>query len=470
MRPGILAGLVGFLPLVTLSAPAGLAWTPPITVKRQGGTYSTTFDITSLIPAVTTTYYVDPVNGSDGAAGTSRGAPLKTLPAALAKADVDQIRIINLSAHYIARGTACWAGTQPSRSVSVINESSTFRFLSCRTSANTAPTWTVNGTYSNVYQTAISAASCTDVADAKFLDTPTWTDLGGNTATSLVHPPVVRRLVKVADLASVNATAGTWFNDGTNTYVRAHDDRNLVSDGFILLMVGTANNGRPNLTVNNLVMYVDGIDFIGGQGFFDNKLSTVTGQVIAFKNCSFQCAGQGQFGGLSIKAFSTVYTYRCGAYNNYADGFNYHSQEVDAGVTLNTSPLFVEIENLAYGNGRWNGSASTTDNSTTCHDDCRGLRLNGIYSSSSDRPLHDVDKAKSWNLGCFIGPALDSALPSVVAGLGSSANDNIIYLDGCAIRSLGNAAVRAETGSIIRYANMTGLSNAGGGTLETYTP
>lgn len=455
---------------VTLSAPSGLDWTPPITVNKTGSAYATTFDVTSLIPVATKTYYVDPVSGNDANAGTTRGAPLQKLSIALAKADADQIRIINLAAHYVAFNTFGWNGTQPAKSVAVINESSTYRFLSCRTSSSAAPTWTVNGTYANVYQTTISSSNSTDVADAKFLDTPSWTDENGNQATSAVHPPVVRRLTKVASLAAVAASAGTWYNDGTNTYVRAHDDRSLVGDTKMLCLVGGGNNGRPNLTTNNLTLYVQGVDFIGGQGFQDTKLSTVTGQVIAFSNCSFQAAGSAQYGGMQIKANSLVYSYRCAAYNNGSDGFNYHSQEADA-TTTGTSPKFVEIECLSYGNGQW-GSANTTDNATTCHDECRGLRLNGIYPDSSDRPLHDIDKSKSWNLGCFIGPAKDSALPSVVAGIGSSAGHNAVWLDGCTIRSGANPKVRAETGSAIYYANMGSLTNdvGAGGTVSAYTP
>lgn len=455
---------------ITLFAPAGLGWTPPITVNKTGANYGTTFDITSLIPAATKTYYVDPVSGNDANAGTTRGAPLQKLSAALAKTDADQIRIINLTAHYVAFNTFGWNGMQPTKSVAVINESSTYRFLSCRTSSSAAPTWTVNGTYANVFQTAISSSNSTDVADAKFLDVPSWLDVSGTPATSSVHPLVVRRLTKVASVAAVAATAGTWYNDGTNTYVRAHDDRSLVGDAKMLCLVGGGNNGRPNLTTNNLTLYVQGVDFIGGQGFLDNKLSTVTGQVIALNNCSFQCAGAAQYGGMQIKANSLVYLYRCGAYNNGSDGFNYHSQEADA-TTTGTSPRFVEIECLGYGNGEW-GSANTTDNATTCHDECRGLRLNGIYPDSSDRPLHDIDKSKSWNLGCFIGPARDSAMPSVVAGIGSSAGLNAIWLDGCTIRSGSNAKVRAETGSTIYYANMGVLANesGAGGTVSVYTP
>lgn len=463
---------VNLITPVVLSAPAGFDNGPSVTINKTGSSYGTTFDITTLIPAVTVTYYVDPANvsgvASDGNAGTARALPLRTLATALAKVDADQIRIINLNAHYIGRGTNSWNGVQSAKSIAVINESSTYRFLSCRTSANTAPTWTVNGTYANVYQTTISSASCTDVADANFMDVATWTDANSATATSTDHPATVRRLVKVASLAAVNATAGTWYNDGTITYARAHDDRNLVGDAKMLLLVSTGNNGRPQLTTSGLTTYVKGIDFIGGQGFNAAMVSGAVLGTVAFENCSFQCAGQGMAGGLSIKGNVSVYLSKCGAYNNYADGYNYHSFEFDAGVTLGTSPKFFEINCIAYGNGEWNGSVSTTDNATTAHDDARGIRLNGIYPDSSDRPVHDIDKCETWNLGCYIGPARDSAMPSVVAGLGTSTN--IMWLDGCSIRSGANDKVRAETGSTIYYANMTGLTNAGGGTLAAYTP
>lgn len=107
-----------------ISTPSGFRWTSHgMNIRRKpDGSVITDFDITLLTPAITTTYYVDPVGGSNGNAGTSRGLPLKDLATALAKSDVDQIRIINLTGDYIARTTQTWNNVQPTRSLSVVVE------------------------------------------------------------------------------------------------------------------------------------------------------------------------------------------------------------------------------------------------------------------------------------------------------------------------------------------------------------
>lgn len=113
-----------------LNLPAGFPVVPQYTLTRINGAVSTLFDITSKIPPVSNIWYVDPTSGNDGTAVVNdRSKPLLNLATALAKVDVDQVRIINLTSDFLARTTKSWNNVQPTRSVSVIVEG---RFVTCR--------------------------------------------------------------------------------------------------------------------------------------------------------------------------------------------------------------------------------------------------------------------------------------------------------------------------------------------------
>lgn len=442
---------------VTLAVPVGFAWaSPPLTITRSSDVLSTSFDITSLIPAVTNTWCVDPVAGNDATAVVnSRAQPLRNLATALAKTDVDQVRIINLTGDYIGRTTQSWNNTQPTRSLSVIVEG-THRYICAGTASSVATTWSVNGTFGNVYQAAITTANSHSV-----------TDVSSKTTVTANCPPAYLTYTKVASIAAVSAAAGSWFHDGTNVYVRPFDDRNLTTNGTQVLVTGSSNVGRfPS--VNNCTIYVQGMDFIGGRPWYSFLASTVTGTKAVFNHCTFQGSSVNNvYNGLNIAAFQGVYLYRCGAYYNGADGFNYHSNEGD-GTTSGTSPDCIEIECAAIGNGT-TGSASVSDNASTAHDFARVIRLNCTYTNSDDRVLIDVNSAQSWNLGCIVGQAIQtgSGKESIAA-----ANSAQMWLDSCSALDGSNPKWVSENSAVLRHYNSGTVVNNGSatGTVSAYAP
>jgi hypothetical protein len=414
-----------------ISTPTGFGFTTyPFKIYRAGdGSITTDFDITSLIPAITVTYYVDPINGSDGNAGTSFGAPLLNLATALAKVDVDQIRIINLVADYVGRTTKSWNNVQPTKSLSVINTTA-FRYISAKSASATLPTWIVNPSFSNVYQTTIASASAGQVIDTKIKAFQTYTDKNGAVQTLSNVSKLYATYTNATSAAAVSSTPGSWFHDGTNLHVRALDDRSLIGDGFLVLST-TGNNGRFGATVNALTHYIQGIDFVGGNAPFLalTAVNTNTG-VLAFNDCTFQ-GSQSSSNALAVQGLFTVYTYRCATYYDKADGFNYHSFEAD-GTTQGTSPSWVEIENVSVGCGT-TGSAAGSDNASTSHDYALGIRINGIYVNSDDRVVVETNFAQTWNLGCVVGQAVkNGAGVESIAALISAKQwwDSCIALDG----------------------------------------
>lgn len=418
----------------------------------------TNFDIKSKIPTVTKTYYVDPINGSNANSGLTAQLAKKDLAVVLAIADCDQIIITGLTSDFIGLGVQSWNNIQPSRSMSIINNTG-FRYISAACAS--LPTWVVNGTYNNVYSTTISASSAGGVTDVMTSTVPSYVNSSGDTINLSNVPKRYRTLIKVSNLASVAGTAGTWFHDGTTLHVRAHDDRNLIGDTKMLPTSSAVQNGRFPAGLNNLTIYVKSLDFVGGVGtFYMGAASTVTGCTFAHNNCSFQ--GATTSSGLNILAFGKVYGYRSAAYDNYLDGFNYHSNESD-GTTQNTSPDCVEIECVAVGNGT-TGNSGASDNASTGHDFCNVIRLNCVYINSSDRVMVDTNSAHSWNLGVSVGQAL-----TVANGQESicALSNTRMWLDSVFANTGSNARWLAAQTSVIKHFNSGDVVNSG--TAESLT-
>ena len=449
-------------PITTPVGYRGTTLATEMDLRRTLGGIVTNFDITSKIPAITKTYYVDPINGSNANSGLTAALAKKDLAVVLVIADCDQIIITGLAADFVGLGAQSWNNAQPSRSMSIINNTG-YRYISAQCAS--LPTWAVNGTYSNVYSTVIGATSAAGVTDLLTSTTQSYVNAAGTTVSLTNQPKRFKTLVKVASLAAVAATAGTFYHDGTSLHVRPFDGRNLVGDTK-MIPTTTTQNGRFPTGTNNITLYVQGLDFVGGNStFFMGMLSTVTGCVFAHNNCSFQ--GANTANGLTIASFSTVYGYRSAAYDNYLDGFNYHSNESD-GTTPSTSPNCVEIECIAAGNGT-TGSSGSSDNATTGHDFCNLIRINSGFIYSSDRVVTETNTAHSWNLGCYIGQAI-----TVAAGQQSlcALSTSKMWVDSCYIPSGSNTRLlSAQTATMRLFNSGTAENDTTGeatGTLNSY--
>lgn len=451
--------------------PAGFRWTDHgLTLRRTAAGIVTDFDITDLIPTTGTDYYVDPANttgvASDVGAGTLV-APLRNLPAALAKTDARRVYIMLGTTDFIARTTASWNNTQAGSSMAIIPLSSGGRFVSINCGSATLPTWAVNGTYSNVYSTTITSANATGVTDLRtrvnHAGVMAMTNQAAAVFNNVAKP--FRVLKKVASLAAVSAEAGTWFHDGTQLHVRAHDDRNLVGDTFMQPTANT-NNGRFPAASNDRTVYVQGVDFVGGRPFYATvaESAAITGCRLAFNDCTFQ--GGGLANGLGVEFDLKAYLYRCGAFYNWNDGFNYHCPTAPAALGAATSPDVIEIECLAYGNGT-TGSSASSDNASTAHEFTNIIRVNNVYPDSADRVLVDIDSVHSWNLGCIVGAATTIASGKEnVAALISCA----MWLDSCQVLDGPNPKFASDSSAVLRHYNSGSVANTAGytGSVKAY--
>lgn len=453
---GLWVGGSGLSEVVTqlLVPPSGFDLTMSYTISRTSdGAYSTDFDITSIAPAVTVTYYVDPVNGSDANGGTTPEDPLKSLSVALAKADVDGVEFIS-AADVIMRSTVAWSGANVARSVRVRNQTG-FRVISAFASA-TLPVFTAHATYPNVYQSTTTAP--TQMVDTNIKTAPV-NPRPGLSVTDV--PTEFLTMTNVASAELVRDTAGSWHHNGTVLYVHLADNRTAIGDGKLIKCLSGVN-GRAGGT-NGTVVYIDGIDFVGGASSFNYATGTAghTG-TLATRNCTFQ-ASNTTGNGCTIVGKIAVFHDHSACYASGLDSFSYHAFGSDGTDSVN-SPTFLENGCVSKGSGT-TGSAGASDNASTAHEGAEGVRLNCVYVNSDDRVLVDINFAKTWNLNCAVGPSVKTGAGSELVVTQNSAQ---MCMDGCWVAEGDSSRFSPGTGSTIYYRNMSGVTNSGLGTLAPY--
>jgi hypothetical protein len=417
---------------VTLPANFLSRWTPDFSISRSGGGYYfTTLDYTTLKPAIAKTYYVrGPANsngaaGSDAAAGTL-AAPLLSFSTAIGKSDVDEIVFDCSSGDYIMLGARGANNTQPARDISV-RVIGPGRPISVATISSALPTW-VN-TAGAVYKTTIAAASARSVIDLMTKDADGF------------YP----RMADVGSTSAVASTPGSWFHDGTDLHVQAPDSRNLVGD---TKMLPCGNNGNLRIPSANRTIYVDGVDFVGGQPFQYVAAGAVDPLVVSL-NCTFQGSSNQTINGTNITGPGRFYFYRCGVGRNWRDQFNYHGN-------ANGDPKV--FENECYtGLG---GYVGTSDNASTAHENTAIIRLNGRYAGALNRTIADINDTRSLILGGLIGQARTVATANESLAQQST---NQTWLGGVSIPTGGNPQLAITFTATVAYRDMPAPIRAGTG-------
>jgi hypothetical protein len=435
----------------SLPVPAGLVWTPPISVYRSAvGVYSTNYDPSPILaeggPGVTT-YYVDADTGSESNPGTS----------ALPKASLRTITSSGMGAAskllVKARGKF-YAGITGSS----FNYAGTMQFESwggaeCRITMETSPAypWVWTNETGGVWSSPIPAS---------------W--FGYTTVLSGTNPATATPYPQAATLAACQATAGTSiYQAGTpNKYFVHTLDGTSPATGHILL--GGVGNACESLGRGyaQRIMY-RGVDFIGGDAAF--AITGVDGGLRRhdFIGCRFWHGRTNA--ALHVDSDSKVYSYQCTAGPSKFDGFAYSATQGSPGQ-------FVEIECLGINAGYVSTGANQ---GSTIHSGVKILRVNGQYYGNSDQQIADVNaNTASWNLGCTIGPERFAGSDGIHAG--NDGGNTQMYLDGCSFAGM-TYQIRATANTHVWFTNMaapttavsegTGLvTDYAGVVVPSYTP
>lgn len=491
--------------------------------RTASAVYATNFSVEDFAaPANARTLYVAQTGGSNSNDGLTPATALATLAGLTGKVQAgDNVEIINLTSDWIIRNG--WIAS-PGFPVlfSLRNRSTQYRLI-IPGSSGTVHTWSANGTFANVAQAAATSASgvvdCTLKARNFRLDsggsgyavndtitlnngavirvlgvdggavrvweyvlspyltvtaTAATATSGSGTGITFVtaaadEPLMFATARRVTSLADCAAQRGTWFNDGTNTYLNPHDARTVTGSQVGIVIGSVSINGANQNTSLAGTMFIEGIDFILGQTPFASSFAGTTNRPnLAFSRCTFQ---GGRNNGLGLLAYWQVWADRCGAYFNGQDGWNLHN---NGGPTqLGSSPTMLGTRIGAHGNGTINSTAaSTSDNDFTLHEECSAILINAMLGGSDDRVLGNIDDTRIWMLGGYIG----SAKTAMTGSFASTVDLTITaqaYLDGVTVGAVPASATaqtfNVGTGATLFYRNMTPVpTTTGAGSVAAY--
>lgn len=295
-------------------------------------------------------YFVS-TTGSDSNDGLTLETALASIKTAMLKSDVETVYI---DTGVYNRETGFYGVTFDGIDVNLVGLSDD---VVITVGANSA-SWTKTDGYTNIYN--FSRTAVNDIRDSAYLDSD------GEWA----------QYTLLTDMATVDATAGSYFYDGTIVYIHPFESR--VADIDIHLMFLA-----QNLRVENSTIYLENIKLYGGALVFRPISSTVFMNNVEIKYAS-------TYNGLQAE-MSDVYSQDVVASHNKADGLNYHNTD-----TVNRH-YAIEIDCI----GNHNGITATTDinNGSTSHEKTSVIRVNGDYHDNNGPNIIDVGEAQSMNYG-----------------------------------------------------------------------
>lgn len=298
-------------------------------------------------------YWVSP-NG-DNTTGLSPATALHSLPAALAKADVLTIMV---EGGYVYQGFPSATGIAKSVNIIGYGTERAVIFYYGR-----APTFSVNATYSNVYQ----------ITDTSQMERPSSAIVKDRHGMPVSY-------TQVSSVQEVSETPFSYYRDNLTMYVHASSAPVIGTDIYCTLeswynsILVTANNNA------NVTVYLENLIWPCGV----RALSTTGGNIHAL-NCG--AVGMQDLNGTWLMSGVATVLNRCIAAYGRVDGFNY------------TDGTQIEYDCLAYANGDSGGSTQ----GSTSHGTANTLRIGGVYESAGQNSILDVGTGQTLNLGCHAG-------------------------------------------------------------------
>ncbi|MFG1370683.1 hypothetical protein V5F32_00740 [Xanthobacter oligotrophicus] len=320
-------------------------------------------------------------------------------------------------------------------------------------------TWTVNGTYSNVHQTARSnAASVYD---------PSQRDRFGNA--------VMYR--QVTSLARCAAIPGSWYTDNVTVYVNPFDDTAVTNYNASIYIKGDtwdfAFGANPQHLFFDAADEISSWDMRGCRIRVRGSAYGAAPKTVAMRRVSCR------YGGFSTtdywNAFGTdnwwglVWFEECYGARAAVDCFNFHN-------TLATKPLFaVTLNCTGRDPGVFGAISSGSNNGWTSHENVIGLDVAGDYEYCQGRTLATIGTTKTVAHGSrFAKDRGDFYLPG---GVGTNQPTEVatldtaqIWLSECELSpDAPNAyAINAGGGTSIFLRNMPGVRGRVSGNVGTW--
>jgi len=429
----------------SLTAPAGFDYISPINIFQPSpGVFTTDYNANAWKVPATVDYYVSQ-SGNDANPGRI-DSPVRSIYQAMVLANANPATdfniYINSGIYEFGNGFYLYGCTKNCNFIAIGGRALiTNKYL--------LPSWTADG--AGTYR--VTRDGIEDVRDARY---------------PVVQPngeSIPALLPKAADLAACQATAGTWWTDGTTVWVHLIDGR--LPDAGLTGDVGCIY-GTGSVLINSAVKhFYSGLDFEGGNPrciLVQCPSSGVTIPQVVIDDCTFRFQ-KGYLGAaVRLQGVATAIINNCRAFNCEGDGFSYSQQDI-------TSPSTnaVEINCRAYNMG-YAATNTAIQNGSTQHADGRIIRVNSQYQYTYGPVVADIGSTQTWALGvsaldCMLTSAdsQDSCFQSGDVG-GDTAK---MWLDSC-MQGGSNYGLWASAGCQIRYRNMTPGSIGGAGSVATY--
>lgn len=342
---------------IELEPEAGI--TLPYNVYFGAGQYFTDFDFEGAKPTTSTTYYVDLDNGNNNNDGLSWETALKTPNSARAKAGSKTIYVAGASRKF--NRTESPYGSLGGDTVLIgVDRGYGFPEFSSRFESYNGVSglqWVADGA---AYKTARSAMSNGGVRDSKY-------------KTNGLR----KAYTKVNSVAECQATAGSWYTDGTHVWVRPIDDRAIVTGQDEEIDLLYAADGLE--LTGNYTVYMENIRFSGGKWGFRQLGGTASDRPKFYASrCNFDYALDNN--GLDLNGVAEFYLERCTANGCKLDGFNHSARNGYIGGGT-------EFRCTSIGNG---SNGNSNNNGTTIHDGGWVVRFDPVAYDNEGPNLRDI--------------------------------------------------------------------------------
>lgn len=398
-----------------IPVPAGFNFSPPFKVyyhPSKGFYPSPNWSIESHHGIeIVKTYRVNTVTGNDANDG-SLGSPLASISEAESRGDADMI--ILESGSYFHKGN-CPLGL--SRPTYILGEGTGSDVPKITSDVNYQL-----GTFSNVdsHWEASSVEFVAAVWD--------WSDIDENG-----NP---QKLTKVNSIVEVDATPNSFYCINTvAVYIHTSDSREPDAD---IICYGSLSHQTKK---DNYTIVFENIQFIGGGVRLWNNSAT-GGTKVYLKDIH-------SYTNFTIQGIDLIICENVTG-NPGEDFLNYDSRNgvISQGVEIN-------VDGSNYGVGSTSGQSSTT------HNGCRIIRINGVYNDTSGQNIADVNGGQTWMLGCLLQNS-ETEVGYLTQGV-----ETWMEL----VQILGNdTAIDIQTGTTVYHKNITYEGAiVGGGSFVAYT-
>lgn len=395
-------------PVFAVNMPAAFGWADnPLAghlFTNGRNLYYTDYDISQHFPAGTV-YYVSKAHGNNNNDGLTINSALKTIRAAMGKADVSIIRVIDgvFNREEIPLSTITKSVTI--EGVDPDNRPIIYGGANITMTKTTGYTYTYQETTSNVV----------DVYDSRNLNEYGY----------------LRRYPKVNTIAEVDATPGSYAHISGVLYIHCYDNgvpnnnyiHRLTDDGALDI------SGSYTLGLRNLII-IGGRRALYAHAESDTDVLNVFAEHVDFYNSISNSYDTVMLQGTTLSIFKD-----CKALYSRKDGFNYHARN-------SIIPKAIEIDCI----GRFNGVSSNSANQgSTIHDGGKIIRLHGVYTDNYGSNLaEEGEGSESYNIACasFASKATGDQNASYYAY-----QQVKVFLDGC----FGYSSTYAMSGAGIFY-------------------